>query len=64
MNDGNEGSARGAQNTSATNAAAKPGSYELYNVFGTPTGRRVVLAAGDRLPAAPKGWFWRQVTEA
>jgi len=35
--------------------------YELCNVFGTPTGRRIVLGHGDALPAAPNGWSWRQL---
>jgi hypothetical protein len=37
------------------------GVYQEHNVFGTPTGRRVTLTAGDRLPFSPLGFTWTQV---
>lgn len=63
MTDGFEAPLRGTPNASSGNPSDRPAAYELYNVFGTPTGRRVMLAEGENLPAVPKGWFWRPVGE-
>ena len=35
------------------------GVYELRNVLGSPTGERAVVARGDKLPAAPRGFTWQ-----
>ena len=61
MTDGTECPPRGARDAAAQHPASHPTAYELCNVFGTPTGRRVVLADGETLPAAPKGWFWKPI---
>ena len=37
------------------------GQYELLNIFGTATGEAVSASEGERLPAAPRGYSWRQV---
>jgi hypothetical protein len=37
------------------------GTYEQCSVLGSPTGVRVNLARGERLPAAPRGFTWRVV---
>jgi hypothetical protein len=37
------------------------GTYEQRNVLGTPTGVRVSLTEGERLPAAPRGFTWSQM---
>ncbi len=34
------------------------GIYEQRNVLGTPTGVRIIVARGDVLPAAPRGFTW------
>lgn len=47
---------------SGAGSAADTVVYELCNVFGTPTGRRVALPHGEPLPAVPKGWSWQVVT--
>lgn len=39
------------------------GVYELCNVLGSPTGVRTIVARGDLLPAAPRGFTW-QLLEA
>jgi hypothetical protein len=36
----------------------RTGVYQEHNVFGTPTGRRVRLTEGDRLPLSPLGFTW------
>lgn len=36
-----------------------PGVYHELNVFGTPTGRAVLVAHGELLPQAPHGFRWR-----
>jgi hypothetical protein len=41
--------------------AAASGRYELLNIFGTATGEAVSASAGERLPATPRGYSWRQV---
>lgn len=40
--------------------APTAGTYELVNIFGSPTGVRVEVAHGQALPAAPNGhsWIW------
>ena len=38
-------------------------TYELMNVFGTPTGARVRLPRGQILPDAPIGHDWTVVEE-
>lgn len=43
-------------------AASNEGAYEELNIFGTPTGRTVLMAAGDRLPDAPRGFTWRPLS--
>jgi hypothetical protein len=42
----------------AGEAAAKTGIYELFNIFGSPTGIRVNMAQGQPLPSAPLGHTW------
>lgn len=37
------------------------GRYEELNVLGSPTGRMIEVAQGDRLPTLPRGWTWRTV---
>jgi hypothetical protein len=44
-----------------TDDAPVSGRYELLNVFGTATGEAVSAMEGERLPAAPRGFSWRQV---
>ena len=34
------------------------GTYEQRNVLGTTTGVRVIMAQGDALPLAPRGFTW------
>ncbi len=41
--------------------APSSGVYEQRNVLGTPTGLRVSIAEGERLPAAPRGFTWSVV---
>ena len=41
--------------------APSAGTYEQRNVLGSPTGVRVTVAAGEVLPAAPRGFTWRMV---
>ncbi len=43
--------------------APRAGHYEQLNVFGSPVGRTVSVAAGELLPAAPRGFTWRWVNE-
>lgn len=38
--------------------APEGGVYELRNVLGSATGQRTIMARGDRLPAAPRGFTW------
>lgn len=40
------------------------GTYEQLNVFGSRTGERFTAAAGDTLPAAPRGFTWILVRPA
>jgi hypothetical protein len=35
--------------------------YEQRNVLGSSTGLRVVIAQGETLPAAPRGFTWIMV---
>jgi YjzC-like protein len=44
--------------------APKSGVYAEMNVFGSPTGRRVQLQAGQELPKAPREFHWRLVEAA
>jgi len=39
------------------------GEYEELNVFGTPTGRIVVVAKDEELPATARGFSWRPLGE-
>jgi hypothetical protein len=41
--------------------APASGRYELLNIFGTATDEAVAASEGDRLPAIPRGYSWRQV---
>ena len=41
--------------------APASGRYELLNIFGTATGEAVAANEGERLPAIPRGYSWRQV---
>jgi hypothetical protein len=44
--------------------APKSGVYAEMNVFGSPTGRRVQVQAGQELPKAPREFRWRLVEAA
>jgi hypothetical protein len=46
-----------------TDKASASGHYELLNIFGTPTGERVAVRKGDRLPASALGYRWRLVED-
>lgn len=37
------------------------GAYEQRNVLGTATGVRVIMAQGESLPLAPRGFTWALV---
>lgn len=63
MTDGTQEPPPRVPHAPATGPADTQAAYELCNVFGTPTGRRIVLAAGASLPLAPKGWSWRPVSD-
>jgi hypothetical protein len=43
--------------------APGPGPYEELNVFGSPTGKAVVMVRGETFPAAPRGFTWRALSE-
>ena len=43
--------------------APHEGMYQEHNVFGTPTGRRVTIAVGERLPSAPLGFTWTYLSD-
>jgi hypothetical protein len=43
--------------------APRAGRYQQLNVFGTPVGTTIRVAAGEPLPAAPRGLTWRWVRE-
>jgi hypothetical protein len=45
-----------------SDVAPASGRYELLNIFGTATGEAVAASEGERLPAIPRGYSWRQVT--
>lgn len=63
VNDGNRaGPPRGTQEFSDQGQSHEAIVYELCNVFGTPTGRRITVARGEVLPPVPKGWSWQPVT--
>lgn len=38
------------------------GAYEELNVFGTPTGRTVIMSAGETLPGSARGFTWRPLS--
>jgi hypothetical protein len=40
-----------------------PGEYQELNIFGAPTGRVVHMMEGDELPAAPRGFTWRTLSQ-
>ena len=44
-----------------SDVAPASGRYELLNIFGTATGEAVAASEGERLPAIPRGYSWRQV---
>jgi hypothetical protein len=44
--------------------APSAGVYEQRSVLGSPTGVRVIVAEGEELPAAPRGFTWRRVDSA
>ncbi len=39
--------------------ATVTGTYQLLDIFGSPTDHRVHLARGEPLPDAPRGHTWR-----
>ena len=39
------------------------GRYEELNPFGAPTGKVALMKEGDELPAAPRGFVWRPLSE-
>jgi hypothetical protein len=43
--------------------APDPGRYEQLNVFGSPTGKVVVMVRGETFPLAPRGFRWRPLSE-
>jgi len=43
--------------------APRSGVYEELNVFGTRTGRVVVVAKDEEFPAAARGFSWRPLSE-
>ena len=47
------------QDISPGSPAPAPGTYEEVDVFGKPTGRTVIVRAGDRLPHSARGFSWR-----
>jgi hypothetical protein len=44
--------------------APKPGSYQLHNVFGSPTHHIVSLEVGESMPDAPRGFIWRLIEQS
>jgi hypothetical protein len=40
------------------------GTYELLDIFGSPTGIRVSANDGERFPPAPRGHSWTRVEDA
>jgi hypothetical protein len=61
LTEGNELPRPGGECDSAGQGSHQPGTYELCNVFGTPTGRRIVVAGGEAPPQIPNGWSWRRL---
>ena len=57
-----EGPPRASRTADKQRQSSTATAYELCNVFGTPTGRRIMLAEGEPLPATPNGWSWRPLT--
>jgi hypothetical protein len=43
--------------------APGPDLYEELNVFGSPTGKVVVMVRGETFPVAPHGFTWRALSE-
>jgi hypothetical protein len=39
------------------------GLYQELNVFGTPTGKVLVMVQEETFPTAPRGFKWRALTE-
>lgn len=37
------------------------GTYEEVDVLGKPTGNRVAIREGERLPRSPRGFGWRLI---
>jgi hypothetical protein len=62
VSDGIQESQHGVRDRPAIDPPSDTVAYELCNVFGTPTGRRIVLRQGEAIPATPKGWYWLQLT--
>ena len=48
--------------TSPGEPAPDGGPYEELNVFGTRTGKVIVVSEGETLPAAPRGFSWRSLS--
>ena len=44
-------------------AAPTTGGYEELNVFGTRTGKLILVTEGDALPRAPRGFTWRPLDQ-
>ena len=42
--------------------APDAGPYEELNVFGTQTGKVIVVQEGETFPAAPRGFSWRSLS--
>ena len=43
--------------------ASSCGRYQELNVFGMATGKVALMIEGDELPASPRGFTWRLVSE-
>ena len=61
MTDGKEVPRHASQDDDAGQGDTQPGIYELCNIFGTPAGRRIVVAPGQAMPQIPHGWSWRHL---
>jgi hypothetical protein len=44
-------------------SAPSSGQYQELNIFGAPTGRMALMAEGAQLPAAPRGFTWRPLSQ-
>jgi hypothetical protein len=43
--------------------APMAGEYQELNALGAPTGRMALMAQGDQLPPAPRGFSWRPLSQ-